>query len=1152
MRGRRVFSWRSAGKVRCTIAVIATSAVMITGLGTMPASAETAAGPVQFEDQTQDPAQVNKQMQDEAQKAAKAAVWTPGTIPAEPADVSTPAPELPVWEIPDADRKLGQAVSTQRVPAGTPVGAPGLGALPSMSFEDISLSDDTVARVNLANGNLLLTANDGTSSAAGIGVRADRYYNGLSSSAGALGGGWSSVMSNVDFGLSVNSGETEATFVGPTGFSAKFTKNSAGAWVAPAGFNASLSKGQFTWKLKYNKTGEAFDFDVNTKQLTYHTDRNGIGLTNDWTTSATTYTVKDTSGRFTRVNHTTGSDPKITSIVDSANRTTTYTRNGSGQLTKIEKPGGAVTTMTYDTTGRLATITVPSAPGTTAITFGYNTAHKITKITQKSTSPTYGNKADVVTNFAYNSGNTVVTNPNGKASTYAYDNQGRVTSTKDPLNRTRSQSWTANSDVQTSTDALGSGSTPGNETKNSYDGLNNATKTELPTGAAASAVYSAGAGCASSGGDTFQVKCSTDASGNTASYDYDTAGNPTKKKDTTAGGTGAVEFERVYDNWDSTICGGAPGQVCSAKDGNGNITRYAYDGMFNLAKVTPPAPQGATTYTYDALSRVTSVTDPRGKVTKYAYDVRDRQTVITFANGSTLAKTYYPNGLVQFDSDSFAGTKQFEYDTLGRTTSQIGALAGLNQKYTYDAAGNILTFEDTSGVTTNAYNAANELVSQREPGGVCPTSGNPAANSGCTLFEYNANGVETRQVFPAGAQVATILDKAGRTTQVQAKNAAGNITADVAYSYTMDGKDTDSIQSRTSGKEEGVPAGAITAYQYDSLNRLEIAEEKVGGNTNAMWAYSYDPAGNRLSQIRAGNTGGAQDTVTDYRYNAANQLVGSSDDTTQWVYDAAGNQIKNGITGVVATYGDRAQVQSIGATSFAAFGEGNTDTQSATGGRSFSTSLLGLSRQTNASTNVVQNYSRDPSGGAVGFRISSSHYYVTDLLGSVMGMFSGSGIWEGGYSYSPYGEERATSTNSAVKLNSLRYISGYQEATNLYKFGARYYDATLGRFTQYDPSGQEQNPYAYGNGNPVSNIDPSGLLSLEKIVKIIDIIMNGGDIMSVLSNLDDIDGLTAEFSLGCGFAATAIGASTVAGAIIGIVGCLVLSSMFEDTLRQYE
>ncbi|CAM98516.1 putative rhs related protein (plasmid) [Clavibacter michiganensis subsp. michiganensis NCPPB 382] len=1062
-----------ARQVRCTLAIFATSAVMITGLGAMPASAETAAaGPVQFEDQTQDPAQVNKKMQDEAHKIAKDAVWTPESIPAEPADADKPAEEPTEWKVPDADRKLGQAASTQRVPAGTPVGAPGLGALPYMSFEDITISDDTVARVNLANGNLLLTANDGTSSAAGIGVRADRYYNGLSSSAGALGGGWSSTMSYADFGLTVNSGETEATFVGPSGFQAKFTKSGTD-WVAPAGFNATLSKGE-TWKLTYKETGEFFTFDLNLKRLVNHVDRNGIGLSNDWTTSATTYTVKDTSGRFTRVNHTTGTDQKITSIVDSTNRTTTYTRNGAGQLTKVEKPGGAVTAMTYDTTGRLATLTVPSAPGTTTITFGYNTAHKITKITQKSTSPTHGNKADVVTNFAYNSGNTVVTNPNGKASTYAYDNQGRVTSTKDPLNRTKAQTWTANSDVQTSTDALGSGSTPGNGTKFQYDGLNNATKTELPTGAAASAVYTAGAGCASTGGDAFQVKCSTDASGNTSSFDYDAAGNPTKKKDTTAGGTGAVEFERTYDNWDRTICGGWAGQLCSAKDGNGNTTKYNYDKVGNLIKVTPPAPQGATTYTYDALSRVTSVTDGKGDITKYAYDVRDRQTLVTFDNGGSLAKTYYPNGLVQFDSDSFAGTKQFEYDTLGRTTQQIGSLAGLNQKYTHDAAGNILTFEDTSGVTTNTYNAANELTSQREPGGVCPTSGTPAANSGCTLFEYDGNGAETKRIFPAGAQVVTTLDKSSRPTQVQAKNAAGNVTAEVAYSFAKNGTDTTNIQTRTSTKEEGIPAGAVTAYQYDSMDRITKAEEKAGSTVNASWAYAYDAAGNRTSQTRTGNTGADAGTI-GYTYNGANQLTKTTKDTTAWVYDAVGNQVKNGITGVVAAYGDRAQVQSIGDTSFAAFGEGNTDTQSATGGRSFSNSLLGLSRQTNSSTNVVQNYGRTDAGEAVGFRISSSHYYVSDHLDSVIGMFSGAGIWEGGYSYSPYGEERAVTADGPLALNSLRYIGGYQESKDLYKMGARYYDASLGRFTQYDPSGQESHPYAYAACNPVMNADSTGL-----------------------------------------------------------------------------
>ncbi|MFD7957133.1 RHS repeat-associated core domain-containing protein [Streptomyces ardesiacus] len=38
----------------------------------------------------------------------------------------------------------------------------------------------------------------------------------------------------------------------------------------------------------------------------------------------------------------------------------------------------------------------------------------------------------------------------------------------------------------------------------------------------------------------------------------------------------------------------------------------------------------------------------------------------------------------------------------------------------------------------------------------------------------------------------------------------------------------------------------------------------------------------------------------------------------------------------------------------------------------------------------------------------------------------------------------------------------------------RYYDPTLGRFTQPDPSGQEQNAYLYAAGDPINNSDPPG------------------------------------------------------------------------------
>ncbi|MGW7337317.1 RHS repeat-associated core domain-containing protein [Streptomyces sp. NPDC054808] len=41
--------------------------------------------------------------------------------------------------------------------------------------------------------------------------------------------------------------------------------------------------------------------------------------------------------------------------------------------------------------------------------------------------------------------------------------------------------------------------------------------------------------------------------------------------------------------------------------------------------------------------------------------------------------------------------------------------------------------------------------------------------------------------------------------------------------------------------------------------------------------------------------------------------------------------------------------------------------------------------------------------------------------------------------------------------------------------GHRYYDPTLGRFTQPDPSGQETNPYLYAGGDPINQTDPGGL-----------------------------------------------------------------------------
>ncbi len=48
-------------------------------------------------------------------------------------------------------------------------------------------------------------------------------------------------------------------------------------------------------------------------------------------------------------------------------------------------------------------------------------------------------------------------------------------------------------------------------------------------------------------------------------------------------------------------------------------------------------------------------------------------------------------------------------------------------------------------------------------------------------------------------------------------------------------------------------------------------------------------------------------------------------------------------------------------------------------------------------------------------------------------------------------------------------------STGLYKMGERYYDPSIGRFTQLDPLGDG---YGYADGNPINSTDPSGLCNL--------------------------------------------------------------------------
>ena len=78
--------------------------------------------------------------------------------------------------------------------------------------------------------------------------------------------------------------------------------------------------------------------------------------------------------------------------------------------------------------------------------------------------------------------------------------------------------------------------------------------------------------------------------------------------------------------------------------------------------------------------------------------------------------------------------------------------------------------------------------------------------------------------------------------------------------------------------------------------------------------------------------------------------------------------------------------------------------------------------------------------------------------------------------YYPFGGVFAsTSSIQPYKYNGKELDT--KKGLNWYDYGARHYDAALGRFATVDPSSEsyyETSPYAYCGNNPVVYYDPSG------------------------------------------------------------------------------
>lgn len=106
------------------------------------------------------------------------------------------------------------------------------------------------------------------------------------------------------------------------------------------------------------------------------------------------------------------------------------------------------------------------------------------------------------------------------------------------------------------------------------------------------------------------------------------------------------------------------------------------------------------------------------------------------------------------------------------------------------------------------------------------------------------------------------------------------------------------------------------------------------------------------------------------------------------------------------------------------------------------------------------------------------HFYLNDHLGSARVTIDTAGTVKDRYVYFAFG---GPDEQTLVTANMRRYTGkpfDRDHGLDLYYYGARYYDPSLGRFTQVDPLRGKYpswGPYVYTLDNPMRYVDPDGM-----------------------------------------------------------------------------
>ncbi|GAB3433829.1 RHS repeat-associated core domain-containing protein [Flindersiella endophytica] len=556
-------------------------------------------------------------------------------------------------------------------------------------------------------------------------------------------------------------------------------------------------------------------------------------------------------------------------------------------------------------------------------------------------------------------------------------------------------------------------------------------------------------------------------------------------------------------------------------DADTNEWTYTFDLRGRQTESVDPD-AGHVTQTFDDLDRLATSTDARGRTLAYGYDGLGRKTGLFQGSltGTKLAEWTYdtvPNAVgqpvasIRYVNGNAYTKKVLDYDKLYRPIkSQVvipaveGDLAG---DYRTTAAYNIDGSQQLQGLPaagglpfellTFGYN---ELDMPEEVEGTSTYVTNTVYNKLGDPELYKLQAAPDRYASIA-MEYESGTRRLTRSVTSTTVNTQGARHLDRHYTYN-------DIGDITSVKED---AGAveIECYKRDGYQRLTDVWTLSGGTCGTptmgtgpapYWSsWTYTTTGLRKTQTDHLASGNKTSTYTYPAAGAAQPHAVSSisdDSTTEtFGYDASGNTTsrvnRNTGTDQTLTWNDEGQLASIAEGSNTTGNIYDADGQLLLRKDAAETVLfLGQTEAHLSSSGTlsgVRHYSHngqtiavrtnDPAGGTGATKLSwlAVDQHNTALVTIDVTTHAASRRRE-----NPYGVLRTKPTDW---VSTRSFVGGYGDnttGTGLVHLGARDYDPATGRFLSVDPVLAPTDPqsltgYSYGNNNPITASDPTGL-----------------------------------------------------------------------------